>query len=100
VFVSGRPDPNNPWSKVGISSIALVAEDAGVVQQHYERALAAGADMVRKLHIARTPAFPDGSHQFDARDPEGNLWTIGNISASVHSPETVRVTLHQGQRAG
>jgi uncharacterized glyoxalase superfamily protein PhnB len=78
-FVSGRPDPNNPWSKAGISSIALVAEDASVVQQHYERALAAGADLVRKLHVARAPAFPEGSYQFDVRDPEGNLWTMGTF---------------------
>ncbi len=79
IFVSGRPDPDNPWFKVGIASIALVAEDAKVARWHYDQALAAGADLVREWHVARSPAFPEGSHQFDVRDPEGNLWTVGTF---------------------
>jgi uncharacterized glyoxalase superfamily protein PhnB len=83
VFVSSRPPADNPWSKVGIASIALVAEDAKSVGEHYERARAAGADIVRALHVARTPAFPDGSTQFDVRDPEGNLWTVGTFQPVI-----------------
>ena len=83
VFVSSRPPADNPWSRVGIASIALVAEDAAVVRQHYERARSAGADVVRELHVARTPAFPDGSTQFDLRDPEGNLWTLGTFQPTL-----------------
>src|SRR5580698_2884756 len=71
VFVSSRPSEDNPWSRVGVASIALVAEDAKVVSQHYDRARAAGADVVRELHVACTPAFPNGSTQFDLRDPKG-----------------------------
>jgi len=77
VFVSSRPAADNPWSRVGVASIALVAPDAEAVRRQYLKAVAAGADVVRDMHVARTPAFPQGSAQFDLRDPEGNLWTIG-----------------------
>ena len=83
VFVSSRPPADNPWSKVGIASIALVAEDAKSVTDHYERARSARADIIRALHVARTPAFPDGSTQFDVRDPEGNLWTLGTFQPAI-----------------
>ena len=83
VFISGRPPSDNPWSKVGPASIALVAEDARAVDRHYQRVVAAGAEVVRGLHDARTPAFPDGSHQFDVRDPEGNLWTVGTFQPRI-----------------
>ncbi len=65
--------------KVGIFSIALAAEDAGAVDDVYARAVKAGADSVSPLHDVRTPAFPDGSHQFNVRDPEGHLWTVGTF---------------------
>ena len=83
VFVSSRPPADNPWSRVGIASIALVAADARVVSEHYERARSAGADIVRPLHVAHTPAFPEGSTQFDLRDPEGNLWTLGTFQPTT-----------------
>jgi uncharacterized glyoxalase superfamily protein PhnB len=83
VFVSGRPPAHNPWSKVGVASIALVAEDADSVTNHYTRVVAAGADIVRELHVAQTPAFPEGSTQFDVRDPEGNLWTVGTFQPTI-----------------
>ena len=83
VFVSSRPPEDNPWSRVGVASIALVAPDAKSVSDHYERARAVGADIVRELHVARTPAFPEGSTQFDVRDPEGNLWTVGTFQPTV-----------------
>jgi uncharacterized glyoxalase superfamily protein PhnB len=83
VFVSSRPPVDNPWSQVGVASIALVVEDAKSVSEQYGRVCAAGADVVRALHVAQTPAFPDGSTQFDVRDPEGNLWTLGTFQPKV-----------------
>jgi len=71
VFVSGRPPCSNPWSKVGPASIALAAEDAQAVDRLYHRAVTVGAEIIRPVHDARTPAFPDGSHQFD---PTGSGW--------------------------
>jgi uncharacterized glyoxalase superfamily protein PhnB len=83
VFVSDRPPGGNPWAKVGPASIALVAENAETVGRYYRRAVAAGAEIVRPLHVARTPAFPEGSHQFDVRDPGGNLWTVGTFQPRI-----------------
>jgi uncharacterized glyoxalase superfamily protein PhnB len=85
VFVSSRPAPDNPWSSVGVASIALAAPDAETVRRHFHQAVAAGADVVRELHVSRTPAFPQGSAQFDLRDPEGNLWTVG-----TYQPKSAR----------
>jgi uncharacterized glyoxalase superfamily protein PhnB len=85
VFVSGRPPVDNPWSKTGVASIALVAEDADAVGKSYEHARSMVADVVREINVARTPAFPDGSTQFDLRDPEGNLWTIGTFQPGIDS---------------
>jgi uncharacterized glyoxalase superfamily protein PhnB len=85
VFVSSRPPAENPWSRVGVAAIALVAADAETVRRHYHQAVGAGAEVVRELHVSRTPAFPQGSAQFDLRDPEGNLWTIG-----TYQPKTSR----------
>jgi len=83
IFISDRPPADNPWAKVGIASLALVAEDAKAVHQAYQRAKTAGADIVRPVHVARTPAFPEGSTQFDLRDPEGNLWTVGTFQPKL-----------------
>jgi uncharacterized glyoxalase superfamily protein PhnB len=79
VFISARPAADNPWARVGPASIALAAEDAGEVDRLYQRAAAAGVDIVRPVHDATTPMFPEGSRQFDLRDPEGNLWTVGTF---------------------
>jgi uncharacterized glyoxalase superfamily protein PhnB len=79
VFVSRRAGSDNPWAAVGPASIALAAQDAETVDRHYQRAVVAGAEIIRPVHDARTPAFPDGNHQFDLRDPEGNLWTVGTF---------------------
>jgi uncharacterized glyoxalase superfamily protein PhnB len=82
VFVSSRPPADNPWSRVGVASIALAAPDADTVSRHFDQVVTAGADVVRPLHMSRTPAFPQGSTQFDVRDPEGNLWTVGTFQPS------------------
>jgi uncharacterized glyoxalase superfamily protein PhnB len=83
VFVSARAPADNPWALVGPASIALAAEDAGEVDRIYQSAVAAGVDIVRPVHDARTPMFPEGSHQFDLRDLEGNLWTVGTFVPRV-----------------
>jgi uncharacterized glyoxalase superfamily protein PhnB len=40
--------------------------------RHYERARAAGAEIVRELTDQ-----PYGSREYSARDPEGNQWSFG-----------------------
>jgi uncharacterized glyoxalase superfamily protein PhnB len=83
VFVHTRPPKENPWSVVGPASIALAVETANQVDRHYERARAAAADIVRHAYDSKTPAFPDGSRQFDVRDLEGNLWTVGTYRPTL-----------------
>ncbi len=38
-----------------VASIALAAPDAETVRRHFHQAVAAGADVVRDLHVSRTP---------------------------------------------
>jgi DNA-binding MarR family transcriptional regulator/uncharacterized glyoxalase superfamily protein PhnB len=75
VFVSSR-SKGTAWSQAGRASICLVAADAEDVRRRYAMAVAAGADFIRPLHRAASPAFPAGVEQFDVRDPEGHLWTV------------------------
>ncbi len=42
------------------------------IDEHYERAKAAGAEIVRELHDTDY-----GSRDYMARDPEGRLWSFG-----------------------
>jgi len=42
------------------------------IDAHYERAVSAGAEVVRALHDTDY-----GSRDYIARDPEGNLWSFG-----------------------
>jgi uncharacterized glyoxalase superfamily protein PhnB len=74
LMVSGPRDPG--WLGGGTAdalaspiSIYLVVEDP---QAHFERAKAAGATIVRDLEH-----MDYGSHEYSARDPEGNLWSFG-----------------------
>jgi uncharacterized glyoxalase superfamily protein PhnB len=42
------------------------------IDEHYERAVAAGAEVVRPIHDTDY-----GSRDYVVRDPEGNLWSFG-----------------------
>lgn len=66
---------DNPWSEVGPVSIGLLADEQ-TVESAYERAVAAGADVVRPLRVEANPAVPEGYLGFSLRDPEGNLWSM------------------------
>ena len=90
VFVHARAPGDNPWAAVGPASIALVAEDAEAVDRQYRRAVAARAEILRPPHDATTPAFPEGSRQFDVRDPAGNLWTVGTFQPRFERMESGR----------
>ena len=56
----------------GPPSIALTAEDAQAVDRYYERAVAAGAEVMVPLEDTFY-----GNHGFTLRDAEGNLWSVG-----------------------
>ena len=69
VFVAtARPDT----SPVGCTTVCVVLESGTAVDAHYERAVAGGADIAERLTDT-----PFGSHQYAARDPEGNVWVFG-----------------------
>ncbi|GIE77508.1 similarity with Glyoxalase/Bleomycin resistance protein [Actinoplanes philippinensis] len=67
---SVRDAPGDPWNlKPGTFGAYVVADD---IEALHARAAAAGAEIIRE------PAMTDyGSHDFAARDPEGNLWSFG-----------------------
>ena len=56
-------------------SIYIVVEDADA---HYERAVEAGAEIVRELEDT-----PYGSRDYSARDPEGHLWNFGTYRPAI-----------------
>jgi uncharacterized glyoxalase superfamily protein PhnB len=61
----------------GGDGVYVVVED---IDAHYERARAAGAEIVRDLHDTDY-----GSRDYMARDPEGRLWAFGTYQASHSS---------------
>jgi uncharacterized glyoxalase superfamily protein PhnB len=64
----GLADPVDPWAAAS-QGVYVFVPDA---DEHYARARAAGATIVREL--ADTPY---GSREYSARDSEGNLWSFG-----------------------
>jgi uncharacterized glyoxalase superfamily protein PhnB len=58
--------------------IYVAVEDADA---HYERAKAAGAEIVRAIEDT-----PYGSREYTARDPEGNVWSFGTYQPAVGRP--------------
>lgn len=77
--VSVRPPADNAWSAVGPASISLLEPDEEAIERIYERAIAAGADVVRELKRETNPAVPEGYLGFVLRDPEGNLWSVESV---------------------
>lgn len=67
-------DPANPWSDVR-QGLYIVLKD---VDAHYDRASAAGAEVVR------LPVDMDyGSREYTVRDPEGHLWGFGTYDMAA-----------------
>jgi uncharacterized glyoxalase superfamily protein PhnB len=71
---AGQPDPNNPWNTPGVGTYAFVSD----VDAHYERAKAAGAEIVMEIRDTEY-----GSREYSTRDVEGNLWSFGNYRPQV-----------------
>ena len=67
---SHRDDPDDPWAlSPGTFGCYVVSDHVDAV---HERAVKAGAEIVRELHDTDY-----GSHDFSARDIEGNRWSFG-----------------------
>jgi uncharacterized glyoxalase superfamily protein PhnB len=76
----GTAGPNNwgqktPRELAGVNQgVYVIVED---IDSHYERTRGAGAEIVRPL------ADTDyGSREYMARDPEGNVWSVGTYRPS------------------
>lgn len=65
-----RRVPGDPHAApVGSGLAYVVTADSDAV---YQRARAAGAEIVMEIHDTDY-----GDHTFSARDPEGNVWSVG-----------------------
>lgn len=72
VHVSTR---KGPWPEGrGASSMMLFCDDRAEVNALYQRAVAAGAEVLTPWPLEETPY---GGYGFTVRDPEGNLWNPG-----------------------
>lgn len=76
MIMLGSAGPNDLGMKTprelgAVNQGVYVIVDNGI-DEHYERAVAAGAEVVRPLHDTDY-----GSRDYIVRDPEGNLWSFG-----------------------
>lgn len=77
LYVSSRP--SGAWGTTGPTIICLAADDPSEVGRLYEKARAAGTEIIQELHDTDW-----GSHEFGVRDPvEGNLWAVGTYRPPV-----------------
>lgn len=61
------------WGSLGPQGLYVVAAEAATVDAAWQRVKA-----VDGVEVLREPYDTDyGSHQFDIRDRDGNLWSIG-----------------------
>lgn len=66
----GKP---GDWGGLGPSGVYLVAADAAAVDAAWERVSA-----IDGVEVRQSPHDTDyGSHEFDVRDRDGNLWSMG-----------------------
>jgi uncharacterized glyoxalase superfamily protein PhnB len=72
VMFGSRGKPG-AWGALGPQGVYVVAADAATVDAAWHRVRAMdGVEVSRELHDTDY-----GSHQFDVRDADGNLWTVG-----------------------
>jgi len=70
--------PDDKWSlPPGTFGAYVVADDIDAL---HDRAVKAGAEIIRAPHTTDY-----GSHDFAARDPEGNLWSFGTYRGEPRS---------------
>jgi uncharacterized glyoxalase superfamily protein PhnB len=72
---SVRDDGDKSSVPPGAGTAYVVVDDADAL---HERAVAAGAEIVRPLHDTDY-----GSRDFAARDPEGNVWSFGTYAPAM-----------------
>ncbi|WP_104524172.1 VOC family protein [Blastococcus atacamensis] len=79
MLASLKEDPDDAWPAVpGTAACYVVTADPQAV---HDRAVAAGAEIVREL-----AGTDDGSREFSARDVEGNVWSFGTYPGEPRRP--------------
>jgi uncharacterized glyoxalase superfamily protein PhnB len=75
VIMASTSKPEKGWvSPLDLSAVnQIVCMYVDEVDSHYERAKAAGAEIIGEL---RDTDY--GSRGYECRDPEGNIWCFGN----------------------
>lgn len=69
----GSRGKTGPWGALGPQGVYVVAAEAATVDEAWSRIKAAeGVEVLTPLHDTDY-----GSHQFDIRDRDGNLWSVG-----------------------
>ena len=72
VMFGSRGKPGD-WGALGPQGVYVVAAEPATVDAAFERVRELpGVEVLRELHDTDY-----GSHQFDVRDADGNLWTVG-----------------------
>ncbi|MDQ3381055.1 MAG: VOC family protein [Actinomycetota bacterium] len=71
IVMLGQGDPKDPTSQ----GVYVAVED---VDAHYERAKAAGAEIIREIEDTDYE-----SREYTARDPEGHVWSFGTYHPTV-----------------
>ncbi len=71
IVMLGQGDPKDPTSH----GVYVAVED---VDAHYERAKAAGAEIIREIEDTDYE-----SREYTARDPEGHVWSFGTYHPTV-----------------
>jgi uncharacterized glyoxalase superfamily protein PhnB len=73
-----KSDASHEWAlQPGTFGVYVVTDNPDAL---HDRALAAGATLVRGLNDT-----PYGSREFSVRDPEGNHWSFGTYRGAEHS---------------
>ena len=72
IMFGSRGKPGE-WGALGPQGVYVVAADAATVDAAYQRIEAMdGVEILQAIHDTDY-----GSHQFNIRDSDGNLWTVG-----------------------
>jgi uncharacterized glyoxalase superfamily protein PhnB len=72
VMFGSRGKPGH-WGALGPQDVYVVAAGSATVDVAWDRVRTMpGVEALQELHDTDY-----GSHQFDVRDPDGNLWTVG-----------------------
>ena len=69
----GARNRSGPWAALQAQGVYVVAAHAATVDETYARVKdLPGVEVLKPVHDTDY-----GSHQFDLRDADGNLWTMG-----------------------